>query len=236
MGFFARIANLWSGFLGLFLSDLESSNPAAVFEAAINERVAKHAELKKAVAGIVYLRTKTADALNEKQAALATANAQLEAALDADDDELAAVVLERREAINAEVSRLQGELDTVAAQAEEAKKGLLQFQAEIEKLKREKESSLAQLANAEARIAIQDSLSGLSTEADVAALAGVREAIAKKKAEADIGSELEGSSLDARLAALSSSASAAGTKAKLEALKAARAAERGNAAAPSKTL
>ena len=234
MGFFARIANLWNGFLGLFLNDLESANPAAVFEAAIQERVAKHAELKKAVAGIVYLRTKTADALSEKQAALSTINAQLEAALDADDDTLAAVVLERREALVAEVAALQAELDTVATQAEEAKKGLLQFQAEIEKLKREKEASLAQLANAEARIAIQDSLSGLSTDADVAALAGVREAIAKKKAEADVGQELGDSSLDARLAALTANASAASTKAKLDALKAARA-ERGQAA-PSKTL
>lgn len=234
MGFFARIANLWNGFLGLFLNDLESANPAAVFEAAIQERVAKHAELKKAVAGIVYLRTKTADALSEKQGALSTINAQLEAALDADDDTLAAVVLERREALVAEVASLQAELDTVATQAEEAKKGLLQFQAEIEKLKREKEASLAQLANAEARIAIQDSLSGLSTDADVAALAGVREAIAKKKAEADVGQELGDSSLDARLAALTANASAASTKAKLDALKAARA-ERGQAA-PSKTL
>ena len=234
MGFFARIANLWNGFLGLFLNDLESANPAAVFEAAIQERIAKHAELKKAVAGIVYLRTKTADALSEKQGALSTINAQLEAALDADDDTLAAVVLERREALVAEVASLQAELDTVATQAEEAKKGLLQFQAEIEKLKREKEASLAQLANAEARIAIQDSLSGLSTDADVAALAGVREAIAKKKAEADVGQELGDSSLDARLAALTANASAASTKAKLDALKAARA-ERGQAA-PSKTL
>ena len=77
-------------------------------------------------------------------------------------------------------------------------------------------------------------MSGLSTDADVAALAGVREAIAKKKAEADVGQELGDSSLDARLAALTANASAASTKAKLDALKAARA-ERGQAA-PSKTL
>ena len=55
MGFFQRLANLWNGFLSLWVSEAEARNPEAVYEAAINERVKKHKELKKAVSGIVYL-------------------------------------------------------------------------------------------------------------------------------------------------------------------------------------
>ena len=62
MGFFDRLANVWRGFLSLWVSDIENRNPEAVYEAAINERVKKHRELKKAVSGIVYLRNKCSNA------------------------------------------------------------------------------------------------------------------------------------------------------------------------------
>ena len=39
MGFFDRLANVWRGFLSLWISDIEARNPEAVYEAAIDERV-----------------------------------------------------------------------------------------------------------------------------------------------------------------------------------------------------
>jgi phage shock protein A len=42
MGFFDRITNVWKGFLSLWVSDMETRNPEAVYESAINERVKKH--------------------------------------------------------------------------------------------------------------------------------------------------------------------------------------------------
>ena len=57
-GFFERIANVWRGWLGLRVSQAEANNPEAVYESAIEERIKKHRELKKAVSGIVYLRNK----------------------------------------------------------------------------------------------------------------------------------------------------------------------------------
>ena len=49
MGFFSRIGHWFSGLLGLFVSDLEKKNPEAVYESAIEARIQKHRELKKAV-------------------------------------------------------------------------------------------------------------------------------------------------------------------------------------------
>ena len=65
---------------------------------------------------------------------------------------------------------------------------------------------IAAKANAEARIQIQETLSGLSTEADVQALDTVRTSIKKLKAEADVGAEVEGDGLDAKLAKIKAKA------------------------------
>ena len=101
----------------------------------------------------------------------------------------------RRTSSPAQIETLSDELKKVSDQAEEAKSGLAwRSRAEIEKLKREKEQMLAKKANAEARIQIQETLDGLSTDADVKALDNVREHISKLQAEADIGSEIQGDS------------------------------------------
>ena len=59
-------------------------------------------------------------------------------------------------------------------------KAFQQFQSEIEKLRREKDEMLAKVETAEARIKIQESLDGLSLDADVQALDNVRASIHKK--------------------------------------------------------
>ena len=107
----------------------------------------------------------------------------------------------------------------MAAQAEESKRSLLSFQGEIEKLKREKDEMLAKKANAEARITIQETLDGLSTEADIRALESVRENIEKLQAEADIGAEIEGESLDDKLARIREKATDANAQAELDEMK-----------------
>lgn len=200
MGFFDRIANVWKGFLSLWVSDIENRNPEAVYESAIDERVRKHRDLKKAVSGIVYLRNKLSTELETKERELKEVMTQLPVAIEDGEDEVALVLIQKKDELTKDIEALSAELKKISDQAEDAKAGLLSFQAEIEKLKREKEQMLAKKANAEARIQIQETLDGLSTEADVKALDNVREHISKLQAEADIGSEIQGDSLDAKLA------------------------------------
>ncbi len=219
MGFFDRLANVWRGFLSLWVSDIENRNPEAVYEAAINERVKKHRELKKAVSGIVYLRNKLSTELEQKERELKQVMDQLPIAIEDGEDEVALVLIQKKDELTGSIETTSHELSKVSDQAEEAKSGLLQFQAEIEKLKREKDQMLAKKANAEARIRIQDTLDGLSTDADVKALENVREHISKMQAEADIGSELQGGSLDAKLAAIKKKAANSSAQAQLREMK-----------------
>jgi len=219
MGFFDRIANLWKGFLSLWVSDMETRNPEAVYESAIEERVKKHRELKKAVSGIVYLRNKIATELETKERELKDVNVQIPVAVEEGDDESALVLIEKRDELTAAIAALQAELEKIAAQAEEAKSGLIAFQGEIEKLKREKEAMLAKKANAEARIQIQESLDGLSTDADIKALDNVREHIGKLQAQADVGGEIKNDSLDARLARIKAKAGNSAARSQLDEIK-----------------
>lgn len=219
MGFFDRLANIWRGFLSLWVSDIETRNPEAVYEAAIDERVRKHRDLKKAVSGIVYLRNKLSAELETKERELKEVMNQLPVAIEDGEDEVALVLIQKKDELTSAIENLSAELKKVSDQAEEAKSGLLAFQAEIEKLKREKEQMLAARANAEARIQIQETLDGLSTEADVKALDNVREHIQKLQAEADIGSEIHGDSLDAKLAKIKDKAANASARAQLAEMK-----------------
>ncbi|MEC8193799.1 MAG: PspA/IM30 family protein [Myxococcota bacterium] len=219
MGFFSRVANVWNGFLALFVSDLETNNAEAVYESAIEERIKRHRDLKKAVSGIVYLRNKLQGELEEKQKQLADITKQLPVAIEEGEDEAALVLIQKKDELAVQIVEIQTELEKVSTQAEEAKAGLVSFQGEIEKLKREKHEMLAKKANAEARIQIQETLDGLSTEADIRALDNVREGINKVQAEADVGAELAEGDLSAKLEEIKAKTATASAKNQLEEMK-----------------
>ena len=231
MGFFERLSQVWKGFLGLWISDIENRNPEAVYEAAIEERIKRHRELKKAVSGIVYLRNKLQADLENKERELAEVQLSIPIAVEEGEDEAALVLLEKKNELDAGIAQIQIELEKVSTQAEDAKSGLLQFQGEIEKLKREKVEMLAKKANAEARISIQDSLEGLSTDADIKALENIRESIHKKTAEADVVDEIKGESLDAKLKKIKSKTANAAARGQLAEMKKQMAARKAQEAA-----
>ena len=219
MGFFDRIANVWKGFISLWVSDIETRNPEAVYEAAIEERIRKHRDLKKAVSGIVYLRNKLSAELEQKEKELREVQIQIPVAVEEGDDDVALVLIQKKDELTARIAEVQLELEKVAAQAEDAKSGLLAFQGEIDKLRREKEEMLAKKANAEARIQIQETLDGLSTDADIKALENVRSHIGKIQAEADVNSEIQGESLDAKLSKIKAKTANHAARAQLDEMK-----------------
>jgi phage shock protein A len=230
MGFFSRMGQLWNGFLSIFVSNLENKNPEAVYEAAIEERVKKHRELKKAVASIVYLRNKIQNELDENEREQAELESQIPVAVEEGEDEVALVLLEKQEKLQTRNVELRLELEKISHQAEASKESLVAFQADIQKLKQEKVEMLAKKQQAEARIKIQETLDGLSTDADVQALDNVRQNIEQLNAEADIGNELGDASLDAKLAKIKKKAGSANAQRKLDELKKKQAAKKKDAA------
>ena len=222
MGFFARLGNMISGFLNMFIGKIEEKNPAAVYEAAIQERIKTYQTLKKAISNIVFLRNKTENELEAMQKDLETVNLELDGAIATGQEDLGAMLFEKQEQLESSIAKKQEELVGISKQAEDSMDQLRQFEAEIEKLKREKDEMLAKEANADAQIKIQETLSSLSVDADIQALSNVRESIEKKAAEAKVGAELADNNLDNKLANLREEGAKSRARAKFEAARQAK--------------
>ena len=233
-GFFARLSNLWTGFLSIWVSDLEKQNPEIAYENSINSMTEKYAMLKKATASIIRRREEVSDRLGKRRAELEQIDADLNTAVDTDQDELAIVLISKKSALETEILELTEELERSANEGEDAKRALMGVQAEINKLKTEKDRMLAKMQSAQARIKIQDQLEGLSVDAEVKALGNVREHINGLAAEAKLGKEIAGESLDNKLAELRRQTGDVSSKKKLEEMKAKRQAAK--AAQASKTM
>ena len=157
----------------------------------------------------------------------------LEAAMATNQDDLAVVLIQKKNALDAALTELRADAAQATADADNAKDSLIQVKSEIDKLKAEKERMLAQMHSAQARIKIQGQLDGLSVDAEVQALGAVRDHIKGQVAQASLGAELQNSDLDVRLNKLRQSSGSVTAKAQLEAMKQARATAQ---ATPTKTL
>lgn len=219
MGLMAQLGNLWKGFWGSLMGSVERDNPEIVYQAAINERLATYQRLVKAVSNIVYLRNKLEKDHEAKTKELAQISAQIPVAIQQNEEAAALHLIERKNALTTEIAEIEQELARVSQEAEEAKGSLVSFQAEIEKLKNERDQMLAKREHAMARLKIQEQLSGLSTDADIRALDNVRESIHKLSAQADVSAELNGQSMNAKLKKISAATGSASARAELDEIK-----------------
>ncbi len=224
MNIFSRLANLVRGFLSLFVTGLEQQHPEIAYENAINTMIEKYNKLKNATAGLIRLREDAADRLQKAQAQQKELAAMLEQAMATNQDDLAVELIERKDAVDAEIASLQAELEAAEKDVDTAKTALTDVKGEIGKLKAEKDRMLAKMQSAQARTRINDQLEGLSVDAELRALENVRTGIKDTIAKAKLGDELRESDLDTRLNALKASSSKATARAKLEAMKKDRAA------------
>jgi phage shock protein A len=225
MGVISRLANLWKGFLSLWISDIEKDHPEIAYENAINSMVAKYAKLKGATAAIIRRREELDERYKKATADLAQTEAELNTAVETNQDDLAVVLIQKKNQLTADVNEIKADMETAHTDADSAKSSLLSVQSEIRKLKAERDTMLAKMQSAQARINIQEQLDGLSVDDEVRALDTVRAHIKNTIAEANLGKELADSSLDARLAGLKNQVGDVQARQELAALKARKAAQ-----------
>ncbi len=231
MGFFGRLFNLWKGFLSLFVGSVEEAHPEIAYENAINSMTEKYGKLKTAAAGVIKRRTQLEDSLAKIKREIEDLNLNAEQAVNEGDDDLAVHILDRVAELEAARDTDQAEYEAVAQESEALKAQLNDYKNEIEKLKREKDRTVAQIKSAEAQKQINDQLEGLSMDDEIKALSGIREKAESIRAENKISNELRSESMEGKLAALKARQGSAQAHNKLAALKAAKAAREGNAAA-----
>jgi len=225
MGAFSRLANLWRGFVSLWIADVEKEHPEIAYENAINSMVGKYAKLKSATAAIIRRREDLDERYKKATADLAQTEAELNVAVETNQDDLAVMLIQKKNDLTAAIADMKGEMETARTDADSAKSSLLTVQNEIRKLKAEREIMLAKMLSAQARLKIQEQLDGLSVDDEVRALDTVRNHTKNQIAEANLGKELADSSLDNRLASLRNQAGDVQARSELAAIKARKAAQ-----------
>ena len=225
MGVFSRLSNLWRGFLSIWISDIEKQHPEIAYENAINSMVEKYAKLKNATAAIIRRREDLDERFKKITAELVQTEAELNTALETNQDDLAVVLIQKKNQLQADVAEMKTDMESARSDADSAKASLMGVQGEIRKLKAERDTMLARMQSAQARMKIHEQLDGLSVDEEVKALDNVRTHIKNTIAEANLTKELSDSSLDARLAGLRNQVGDVQAKKELEALKARKAAQ-----------
>ena len=220
-GLLARFGHVLRTRFGGWLRRSERRNPAAVYEQAIEDRTQQYRDLKEAVAGILYMRNKLEAEIGERRLEIARLHDDVRGAIRRGHDELSLSLIEDKQRLLDDLERAESELDGVRREAEEAKTNLVRFREEIRSLSREKGRMLATLANANARRRLNEALEGLSVDADMRALEGVREHIARVATEGQLDRELSGADegLRKRLRAIRDDARHEAARRELEELK-----------------
>jgi phage shock protein A len=228
-GFLSRVGNLWRGFLSLWIAGVEKEHPEIAYENAISSMIEKYTKLKTATAAIIRRREELDDRYKRAAKELAQTEAELDTAVDTNQDDLAVILIQKKNELSAELAELKADLEAGQKDADSAKTSLLGVQSQIKKLQSERDSMLAKMQSAQARIKVQEQLDGLSVDAEVKALDNVRQHIKTTIAEANLGKELSESSLDSRLASLRNQVGDVQAKQQLAELKAKKAAQQASA-------
>src|SRR4030095_7872114 len=95
VGFFGRLANLWRGFVSLWISDVEKKHPEIAYENAINSMIEKYTQLKKANAAIIRRREELDVRLSEKSKDLTQVDADLATAVETNQQDLGMVLIQK---------------------------------------------------------------------------------------------------------------------------------------------
>ena len=214
-----RLWNVVKGFFSLFVSKVETDHPEIVYQNSIDSITTKAVQLRNAAAAIIRRRDELEDRYETKSRELKETEGQLQVAVNNGDEEVGTLLVEKLETLQSEVADLNVEYEQGKKDADDVKTALLRIQSERGKLIAEKDRMMGKLASADARVKIQEQLDGLSMDSDVKALDNVRTHIKNRIAAADLGKELNESSLDARLEKIKSQVGNVQAKSKFEELR-----------------
>src|SRR6476620_8430252 len=113
-GFFTRLSNLWKGFVSLWISDIEKEHPEIAYENAINSMIEKYSKLKKATAAIIRRREDCSERLAAQTKELAQVTNDLNVAIETNQDDLATVLIQKKNVLEASITELKGDLDSAS--------------------------------------------------------------------------------------------------------------------------
>lgn len=220
-----RLFNLFRSALSIFIGDRERNNPELVYEQAISSLTQKHQQLRKAAASLIVRRDQLTAQEHTLRQELETTERQLEQALAIQDSELGGIIIQKQDLLKQQIQAVSSDLEVAVRDAEQIKQSLTEHQAEVSRIKTERDRNIARLRSAQARIQVSDQLEGLSVDADLKALENVRSHIEQTVGQANLNDELKSTDLDQRLKALDVRGAKTASEQKFKALLAQRSQE-----------
>ncbi len=200
MSVFDRLSSVLKGAVSLKLTELETRNPEAVYAAAIEAGTERLGELKEQLAGLIARRNGLEEQTAEAERELQQARAAVSVAQSEGEEDTLVVLMFQCGELQRKLETAMTEVLSLEAKIEEGKSSLVAFRGDLEALKRERETMIAQKELAAARIVAHDTEAGLSGDADVVALGKVREAVEALEARAHDGMrDQEGNPIHAKV-------------------------------------
>src|SRR5688572_22884954 len=198
MGVAGRFWNFVKGLFWQGQRQLEKANPEAVYEMAILKMKDQYQKMQSAVGRLAAERNRLRTKVTEKQKALAAVQADLDGALveaqagNADALEIGEDLVLEKEQLEREIASLKQELAESENLVSDYLGKLRQVESQTKAMESKKDAMIAKLHSAEARKGFIDMVSGMSTNAEEAAVSDMDKHIDALAAQADIGEEMAG--------------------------------------------
>jgi phage shock protein A len=200
MSLLSRVRDLVSANLNSMLDKAE--DPEKMVNEYMRQLQEQLYEAKTAVASAMADETKLHNKMVTFQAEADQWQGKAEAAVRANDDELAKAALGRKANAQKMADTYKQQYEMQDEQVEQLQDALVRLEARISEAKAKKELIIAKKNRAETQEAIQRTVRGLGNVNAMDKLSQMEERVDDRLAQADAMSKLEGDSLDARFADL----------------------------------
>ena len=207
MRLFHAFANMWRGFVSLFIRDLAVANPEMAYEGIIQQRKEERASLIAAAGAVVAERNKRAAELANAEQQLADAERKLAAAVRLNDKEVGALLVQQKANLERQRDTLRPQVEQLNTHVESVKQDIARYNRELLALQQEAKVNIARLRSAQAQKRIMDMIEGLSVRGDDQMLSSIRDSVEQHVGQVEVMKEIdESGNLERRLEKVSKDA------------------------------
>ena len=207
MRLFHAFANMWRGFVSLFIRDLAVANPEMAYEGIIQQRKEERARLIAAAGAVVAERNKRAAELANAEQQLADAERKLAAAVRLNDKEVGALLVQQKANLERQRDTLRPQVEQLNTHVESVKQDIARYNRELLALQQEAKVNIARLRSAQAQKRIMDMIEGLSVRGDDQMLSSIRDSVEQHVGQVEVMKEIdESGNLERRLEKVSKDA------------------------------
>lgn len=207
MRLFHAFANMWRGFVSLFIRDLAVANPEMAYEGIIQQRKEERSRLVEAAGAVVAERNKRAAELANTEQQLVDVERRLAASVRMNDKEIGGLLIQQKANLERQRDSLKPQVEQLDSHVDNVKQDIARYNRDLIALQQEAKVNVARLRSAQAQKRIMDMIEGLSVRGDDQMLSSIRDSVEQKVGQVEVMKEVdEAGNLERRLEQVSKAA------------------------------